>query len=67
VPILLIALLLVFYLGKILLVADGVHWSFRVIGAALMSFNLYNFLYTLLADPGIPEDLWEHYYSNKFV
>ena len=46
--------MLVYYLGKILLIANGVHWSFRILGAALMIFNLYNFFFTLLSDPGIP-------------
>jgi hypothetical protein len=28
-----------------------------------MLLDLYYYFYTLLADPGVPEDIWEHYFA----
>ena len=64
-PILLAAGFLLYFLIQILLNVTKVHIAFRILGFALIAFDLYNFFYTLLADPGIPTDLFEMMYLSN--
>ncbi len=63
-PILLVVAFLIYFLLSILYFLENLHWAFRLIGLILMIIDGYYYFYTLLADPGIPEDIWEMYISD---
>ena len=62
-PILCIVFFLVYFLFQITLNLEFINWGFKGIGLILMTLDLYYYFYTLLADPGVPEDIWDHYFA----
>ncbi len=47
-----------------LLYLAHIHWAVRCFGFLLMLLDLYCYFYTLLGDPGIPQDIWDSYFGE---